>query len=257
MPMMPRGLCRLGLPVHAPPAADDQLDVLGGTRSADREQPVFGLGRRDPRQRPDFRVRQLTAGERLRQPRQRAERPRHADVLAGGARLEADAPGQPRRARAKAIAPAAAGVELADQIEQACGGGVEVGRQLGDLIAEALEFGSRTNNRSDNRRDAYIGVGVHRRISLRRVYVVFFEASGSHEEARSRAHLDFFEWRRSARVVASARAAEAPLSIVLRKDAWRARRTLSRVKIQIHVATRTGRPEPRATRAFVAPLGEA
>jgi hypothetical protein len=36
--------------------------------------------------------------------------------------------------------PAAARVELADQGEQPRGGGVEMGRQLGDLVAEAIEL---------------------------------------------------------------------------------------------------------------------
>jgi hypothetical protein len=65
-----RRLLRLGLPVHAPPAADDQLDMLCRAGPAHREQPLFGLRCRDPGQRADLRVRQLTAGERLREPRQ-------------------------------------------------------------------------------------------------------------------------------------------------------------------------------------------
>jgi len=62
-------------------------------------------------------------------------------VLAGGARQQAGPPGQPGRAGAEAAVPAAAGVELADELQQAGGGGVQVGGQLGDLVTEALERG--------------------------------------------------------------------------------------------------------------------
>jgi hypothetical protein len=43
-------------------------------------------------------------------------------------------------AGAAADPPAAPGVELADQLQEPSGGGVEVGRQLGDLVAEAVEL---------------------------------------------------------------------------------------------------------------------
>jgi hypothetical protein len=112
--------------------------MLGGAGPANREQALLGLWSCDPRQRTDLGVRQLTARERLRQPRQRAERTRDANVLTRSARLEPEAPREPRRARAKAIAPAAARVEFANEIEQSRGGGVEMGGELGDLIAEAL-----------------------------------------------------------------------------------------------------------------------
>jgi hypothetical protein len=47
---------------------------------------------------------------------------------AGGARGEPDSPGQPGGAGGKAAVPAAPGIELADELEQAGGGRVEVGR---------------------------------------------------------------------------------------------------------------------------------
>jgi hypothetical protein len=59
------GLLRFGLAVHAAPAADNALDVLGGAGTADLQQPLFGFSRRNPRERPDLRVRQLTARERF------------------------------------------------------------------------------------------------------------------------------------------------------------------------------------------------
>jgi hypothetical protein len=166
-----RRLLRFGFAVHPSPAADDDLHMLRSAGPANREQSLFGLWSGHPRQRADLGVRQLAARKRLRQSRQRPQCPRHADVLARGTGLEPDAPGQPRSARAKAIAPAAAGIELANEIEQPRSGGVEMGGQLGDLITEALQ------------------VSVHRRFSsvhLRRLYTAVFEASGRRQEARSR-----------------------------------------------------------------------
>jgi hypothetical protein len=71
---------------------------------------------------------------------QPAECARHAHVLARCPGREADPPRQPLGARAKAVSPAAAGVELTDQLEEACGGGVEVRGELGDLVAESFEL---------------------------------------------------------------------------------------------------------------------
>jgi len=88
----------------------------------------------------DFGVRELAALERLGQKWQRAEGVGHADVLAGGAWGEPHAPREPGGARAKAIAPPAAPVKFADEIEQSGGGGVEVSGQLGDLVAELIEI---------------------------------------------------------------------------------------------------------------------
>src|SRR2546426_2003774 len=50
-----------------------------------------------------------------------------------------DPPREPAGAGQEAGVPAAARVELADQIEQAGGGGVEVCGELGDLVAEPIE----------------------------------------------------------------------------------------------------------------------
>ena len=68
-PVPPGGLLRLCLAIHPPPAADDALDVLGGPGPADGEQPLFGLGRGDPGQRANLRVRELAMRERVGEPR--------------------------------------------------------------------------------------------------------------------------------------------------------------------------------------------
>src|SRR5262245_28419860 len=112
----------------------------GGAGAAHREQPLFGLGRGDAGELTDFGVRELAARERLGQKWQRAEGVGHADVLAGGAWGEPPAPREPGGARAKAVAPPAAPVKFADEIEQSGGGGVEVSGQLGDLVAELIEI---------------------------------------------------------------------------------------------------------------------
>jgi len=43
-------------------------------------------------------------------------------------------------AGAEPVIPAAASVELADEVEQAGGGGFEVRRQLGDLVAQSVDL---------------------------------------------------------------------------------------------------------------------
>src|SRR6266550_708561 len=136
----PGGVPRFCDLVDPPPAAHDALDVLGGAGLADLEQALLGFRSRHTRESADLRVRQLTAGEGVGQARERAEGARHADALAGGTGVEPDAPRQPRGARAKAGVPAVASVEFADEIKELRGGGVEVSRQLGDLIAESIEI---------------------------------------------------------------------------------------------------------------------
>jgi hypothetical protein len=148
------------------------LDVLGGARPANGEQSLFGLRSRDPRQGMDLRVRQLTTGEGLRQPRQRPQCPRDADVLASGTGLEPDAPGQPRRTRAEAIAPAAAGVELANEIEQPRGRRIQMRGELGDLVAKALKLSSVRGVRFNDRIRSDAEIGAHGRdlhVLLRRL----------------------------------------------------------------------------------------
>ena len=183
----PGGLAGLGHPVHPAPAAHDPLHVGGGARSAHRQQPRFRLGSGHPGQRPHLRVRQLPAGERLRQERQRAERVRHPHALPGRARVEPDAPGEPGGAGAEARVPAAAGVELADQGEQARGGGVEMRRQLGDLVTKSIQL------RSGLQRSGNVGRAkfheFHVRASpylLGRLYTRVFATPWSLQDGRSR-----------------------------------------------------------------------
>jgi hypothetical protein len=61
-------------------------------------------------------------------------------VLTRCTRREANPPRQPLRARAKAVAPTTARVELPDQIEQPRGGGIEMCGELRDLVTELLQL---------------------------------------------------------------------------------------------------------------------
>jgi len=158
----PRGLPYFRLPIDPPPAADDALDVLGGAGPADGEQPLFRFWRRDAGQRTDLRVRQLAAAERLRQSWQRAQRASYPDALAGRAPVEPDAPRQPRGAGVEASVPAAARVELADEIQKARGSGIEVGGELGDLVAEAIHLRGGANDGLKHGLETDVRRGVHR-----------------------------------------------------------------------------------------------
>src|SRR5205823_11261645 len=52
------------LPVHAPPASHDALDVLGGAGLADGEEPLLSVRSGNAGQRADLRVRELAVRER-------------------------------------------------------------------------------------------------------------------------------------------------------------------------------------------------
>ena len=147
-----RRLQQLRPPVHCAPAADDPLHVRRRAGPPHDEQPLLRLRRRHARERAHLGVRELSARQRLRQPRQRPQRPRHADALPRGPEIQPHAPRQPLGARAEAIAPAAALIELANQIEQAGGGGIEMRGQLGDAIAETFELGDVLRRGDDARR---------------------------------------------------------------------------------------------------------
>ena len=133
----------LGQPVHAPPAPHDALHVIGRARTAHRQQARFGLRRGYPSQRADLGVGQLAASQGLGEQWECLQRAGDPNAFPGGAWIEADAPAQPGGAGAEAGVPAAPRVELANQIEEAGGGGFEMRRQLGDLIAQPIQVRGR------------------------------------------------------------------------------------------------------------------
>jgi len=126
--MPQRGLPRLGPPVHRTPAAHDPLDMRSRARAPHPEEPRFGLRRRHPCEGADLGVRQLSTGQGLGQERQCPKGAGDPDAFTGRAQVEPRPPGEPRGAGAKARVPAAARVELPNQVQEARGGGVEVRR---------------------------------------------------------------------------------------------------------------------------------
>ncbi len=133
------GLIGLRLSVHAAPAPDDAFDVLGGASAADRKQSLLGLRRGYTGQRSNLGVGEFAVRQCLPEPRQVFQSARDANALSRRAQVQADAPRQPRCARAEAVVPPLANVELADEIEKPHRGRVEVDGQLRDLVAQLLE----------------------------------------------------------------------------------------------------------------------
>ena len=167
-------LLGLHLPVHVPPAPHDLLHVGRRPRPPHRQQRRLGLRRRHPRQRPDLGVGQLPARQGRREPRQPAQRPGDPHALPGRAQVQSRAPAQPLGAGAGAALPAAAGVELAEQVQQPGGGGVEVGRELGDLVAETVQLCDARMRRHEH--------GNLDEFSMPGLYHSNFEAPGSAQD---------------------------------------------------------------------------
>jgi hypothetical protein len=179
--VMPGGLPRLGQPVRPAPAAHDALDMIRGAGAAHRQESLFRLWRRHAGQRADLGVRQLAGRESAGEARQRAQRPSDAHALTGGARIEAHTPAQPGSAGAKAAVPALAGVELADAVEEASSGSVEVRGELGDLIAEPVQLYSTRRGGTNARRIQFHGCPL-----LGRIYTPNSRASARLQDCRIR-----------------------------------------------------------------------
>ena len=88
----------------------------------------------------DLGVGQLPTRERFCQGRQRSEGARHADPFPGGPKVKPHPPGEPSSAGAEAAVPPATGVEVADEVEEAGGGGLEMRRQLGDRVPQSVQL---------------------------------------------------------------------------------------------------------------------
>ena len=138
-PVPSGGLTHLRYAVHPTPASHDAFDMIRCAGAPHRQEPLLGLRRSHASQGPDLGIRELSMRQGLGQPRQRPQGARHPDALASRPQVEPHAPGEPGRARAESSVPASAGIELADELEEAGGRGVEVGRQLGDLVTQAVE----------------------------------------------------------------------------------------------------------------------
>ncbi len=126
--VLPRGLAGLRLPVHLAPATHDPLDLGGHAGPRHAQQALFGLRGGDARQGPELGVREFPAREGLGQERQCPQGARHPDPFPGRPRVESHPPAQPGGAGAEPGVPAPARVELADQVQEARGGGLELRR---------------------------------------------------------------------------------------------------------------------------------
>jgi hypothetical protein len=124
--MPEHALPRLGPAVYTTPAAHDPLDVGGRPCASHRKEARFRLRCGHPGQGTDLGVGQLAAGQRFSEEGQPPEGAGNPDPFARRAQVEPHPPREPGGAGAEARVPAPAGVELPDQREQACGGGVEV-----------------------------------------------------------------------------------------------------------------------------------
>jgi hypothetical protein len=106
------------------------------------EERGLGIDRGNARERPDFRVADLSLPKRVVDQRQRLQRARDAHLLSRGTEIEADPPAQPVRAGAGAlVGPHAGVVESRDEREEAMGRSVEVGGELRDLVGESISVG--------------------------------------------------------------------------------------------------------------------
>jgi hypothetical protein len=76
--------------------------------------------------------------EGLGQARQRPESARHADLFPACPQVESHPPAQPGSAGAESGVPSLASIEFTDQVEETGGGGTDVCRQLGDLVAQPV-----------------------------------------------------------------------------------------------------------------------
>jgi hypothetical protein len=132
---------RVRLPVDPAPAPDDPLDVGRRARAPHREQPGLGLRGRYAGQGAHLGIRKLPARQSLGQGRQRPEGARDPNPLPGCPQIEPRTPGEPGGAGAEPGVPAPTGVELPDEGEQAGRRRLEVGRELSDLVAKAIERG--------------------------------------------------------------------------------------------------------------------
>src|SRR4030095_2121526 len=138
--MLPGSLTGFGLLVDSPPAANNPFYVHGGAGSAHRDETRLRFRGGHSRQRAHLRVGELPTLQRFRQSRQRSQRPCDPYPFASSAGGKSHSPAEPMCTREKPAVPTATSVELADESEQACGGRVEVGRQLGDFVAQPVQL---------------------------------------------------------------------------------------------------------------------
>ena len=130
----------------------------------------------------------------------------------------------------------AAGVELANQVEEPRGGGVEVRGELGDLVAEAVQLGGRLGRGQHGGRMKRHGQSSP---LLRRLYTLGFGTPESARSERSRGA----EW-----FPVPARATDAPVGVGRAAGAGIALRAGAARAMRLGEAVKRNRSGPRATR---------
>ena len=120
--------------------ASEGLRSTGIERQPRASGDLLVLGRGDAGHRPDLGITDDSFLERPADQWQLLQCVGHAHLLPRRPEVESHPPPQPGGAGAEAGIPAPAGIELAEQGEEACGRGLEVRRQLGDLIAQSIQF---------------------------------------------------------------------------------------------------------------------
>jgi len=96
-----RGLPGLGPAIHAPPPADDPLDVGGGARAPHSKGTRFGLRCGDTGESADLGIRQLAAGKGVGEERQRLESADDPDAFTGRPEIEPHPPREGRSCQAE------------------------------------------------------------------------------------------------------------------------------------------------------------
>jgi hypothetical protein len=89
-------------------------------------------------------------GEGLGEQRERPQGARDPNPLASGAEVEANTPAQPGGTGAEAGVPAPTSIELPYQVKKASSSGLEMRRQLGDLIPQSIQFRSTIRSCDDS-----------------------------------------------------------------------------------------------------------
>ena len=131
---------RLRRAVGLPPRAHQPFHLRGGGAAGDGDQARLGRGGRHSRQGAYDGVGKPSAGHGRGEVVESGERCGDAQLLAGGAEIEAGAPVEPVGAGMEAL-PAMLAIELAQVAQQLVGGDLDARGQLGNLVAEAIQVG--------------------------------------------------------------------------------------------------------------------
>jgi hypothetical protein len=122
---------------HAPEAAAESFELGPGAGASHLDQGGLVRGSGNSGQGADLGIGQHPPAKAVIHLGQLTQRAGHPHLLAGGARIEADTPGEPVRAAQRSLPlPFPRGIEGPNAREQAVSGGIEVRRRPRYLIAQ-------------------------------------------------------------------------------------------------------------------------